>query len=182
MSRSLNDTELKRLHRSWRRATDARLALLLEHVKGPYNVGSIMRTAAAMHVDVCYVVGFDSSWTDAKVQKTAMGTHRFLDLRAIPDTESAIAAVKEDGFRLVGLELATDAKPMWELDLTGDICIAVGHEDRGVTPQLLNACDAVAYAPLLGRVGSLNVATAASIACYEVRRQGLSGSGAVLDA
>ena len=38
-------------------------------------------------------------------------------------------------------------------------------------PATLDACDAVAYLPLLGKVGSLNVATAAAIACYEVRRQ-----------
>jgi len=50
-------------------------------------------------------------------------------------------------------------------------CLVVGHEDRGCTPATLAACDAVAYLPLLGKVGSLNVATAASIACYEVRRQ-----------
>ena len=36
---------------------------------------------------------------------------------------------------------------------------------------MLAACDAVAFLPQLGRVGSLNVATAASIACYEVRRR-----------
>jgi tRNA (guanosine-2'-O-)-methyltransferase len=48
----------------------------------------------------------------------------------------------------------------------------VGHEDRGLTAATLAACDDVAFLPLLGKVGSLNVATAAAIACYEVRRQG----------
>ena len=38
--------------------------------------------------------------------------------------------------------------------------------------SVLDACDAVAYLPLLGRVGSLNVATATAIALYEARRQG----------
>jgi tRNA (guanosine-2'-O-)-methyltransferase len=47
----------------------------------------------------------------------------------------------------------------------------VGHEDRGCSPTTLAACDAVAFIPLLGKVGSLNVATATGIACYELRRQ-----------
>ena len=39
------------------------------------------------------------------------------------------------------------------------------------------ACDEVAFVPLLGKVGSLNVATAASIALYELRRREWSGTG-----
>ena len=50
-------------------------------------------------------------------------------------------------------------------------CLVVGHEDRGCSPATLDACDEVAFVPLLGKVGSLNVATAASIALYELRRQ-----------
>ena len=41
----------------------------------------------------------------------------------------------------------------------------------GCSPATLAACDEVAFLPLLGKVGSLNVATAASIALYELRRQ-----------
>ncbi len=55
--------------------------------------------------------------------------------------------------------------------LTADVCLAVGHEDHGSSKAGLAACDQVAYLPMLGRVGSLNVATAAAIAMYEVRRR-----------
>ena len=44
---------------------------------------------------------------------------------------------------------------------TDATCLVVGHEDRGCAPATLDACDAVAFLPLLGKVGSLNVATAA---------------------
>jgi tRNA (guanosine-2'-O-)-methyltransferase len=52
------------------------------------------------------------------------------------------------------------------------VCLAVGNEDRGLSQATLAACDVVAFLPQMGRVGSLNVATAASIAIYELRRQG----------
>ena len=47
------------------------------------------------------------------------------------------------------------------------------HRPRGprASPATLAACDAVAFLPKLGRVGSLNVATATAIAVYELRRQ-----------
>ena len=45
--RQLRPTEVKRLNREWRRASEARLALLLDSVAQPFNVGSIVRSAAA---------------------------------------------------------------------------------------------------------------------------------------
>jgi tRNA (guanosine-2'-O-)-methyltransferase len=51
----------------------------------------------------------------------------------------------------------------------------IGHEDRGLSPASLALCDAVAFIAQLGRIGSLNVATATAIALYEVRRRDWAG-------
>ena len=75
------------------------------------------------------------------------------------------------GYALVGLELAEGARPLHELDLPPDVCLAVGHEDRGLSKACLARCDAVGYLPQLGAIGSLNVAVAASIAIFELRRR-----------
>ena len=57
MTRSLGGTELKRLHREWRRKKENKLALFLDGVQNPFNVGAIMRTAAAYSVDHVWMVG-----------------------------------------------------------------------------------------------------------------------------
>ena len=44
--RQMRPTDVKRLNRTWRRGTENRLSLILESVTGPFNVGSIFRTAA----------------------------------------------------------------------------------------------------------------------------------------
>jgi tRNA (guanosine-2'-O-)-methyltransferase len=170
MARNLGGTELKRLHREWRRRTDARLALVLEQVQGPFNVGAIVRTAAAFAVDHLWLVGDVPSPAGTKVGKTAMGTQRYLMWTALDEVGTAIDEARADGYQVVGLELAEGARPLHELDLSGDLCLVVGHEDRGLSRDALATCDAVAFIPQLGRVGSLNVATAAAIACYEARR------------
>ncbi len=72
----------------------------------------------------------------------------------------------------MGLELADNAVPLYQLRPGPDVCLALGHEDHGLSPATLSACDTVAFLPQVGRVGSLNVATAAALAIYEVRRQG----------
>ena len=169
--RQLDGTGMKRLHREWRRRTDGRVALVLDDVQGPFNVGAIIRTAAAFRVDDLWLAGHTPDPDDAKVGKTALGTQRYLTFHRADTTIAAIDGAREAGYRVVGLELADGAAPLHQLPPTPSTCLVVGHEDRGCSPATLAACDQVAFLPLLGKVGSLNVATAASIALYELRRQ-----------
>lgn len=171
MTRNLGSTELKRLHRTWRDRSSARLSLLLDGVQTPYNVGSILRTAAAYRVEHLWLVDPTASPTDAKTQKTALGSQKYLTWTITPSVTDAADAIAAQGYTLVGVELAEGAQPLFELDLTGDVCLAVGHEDRGLSAAGLAACAHIGYLPLVGRIGSLNVATAASMAMYEARRQ-----------
>jgi tRNA (guanosine-2'-O-)-methyltransferase len=172
VSRSLGSTDLKRLHREWRRRADGRVAVLLDSVATPYNVGSILRTAAALRVDDVFACGQTADEHAAGTQKTALGSQRFVTVHRFDEPTAAVAAVRAAGYRLVGIELAQGAVPIHEADLTGAVCLAVGHEDRGLSSAVLDAADQAAFIPQLGRIGSLNVATAASIALYEARRQG----------
>lgn len=167
----LRGTDLKRLHRSWKRTGPPQLALILESIASPWNVGAITRSAAAFGVSRVYLAGDTASPNSPKTQKTALGTDRYIDWATYDDGPAAIAAAHEDGFFVVALELADESRPLHELDLARPSALLLGHEDRGVTPAALAAVDAVGFMPQIGRVGSLNVATAASIAMYEARRQ-----------
>jgi len=169
--KQLGPTELKRLHREWNRRCTRRLALLLDGVSSPFNVGAIARTAAAYRVDHLYLGGGATSPGHSKAGKTALGTDRYLSWTVFERSPDAADAAREDGFAVVGLELADGAVPLHLLDAGPDVCLAIGHEDHGLTSATLAACDAIAFLPQLGRVGSLNVATAAAIGLYELRRK-----------
>jgi tRNA (guanosine-2'-O-)-methyltransferase len=172
--RQLGPTDLKRLHREWNRRSSSRLALLLDGVQSPYNVGAIVRTAAAYRVDHLYLGGATASPTGVKSAKLSMGTERFLSWSTWVRGPDAADAARDDGYTVIGLELADEAVPLHQLRAGPDVCLVVGHEDHGLHHDTLGACDAVAFIPQLGRVGSLNVATAAAIAMYELRRQSWS--------
>jgi tRNA (guanosine-2'-O-)-methyltransferase len=171
--RNLGSTDLKRLHRQWRRKPHARLGLYLDSVETPANVGSILRSAAAFGVDEVYLGGHTVGPDHAGTQRTAMGSERFVTLHG--GVDATADHPRSAGYRLVGVELAEEATPLHEADLSGAICLAVGHEDRGLSKATLEVVDELVYIPQLGRIGSLNVAVAAAIALAEVRRQGWTG-------
>ncbi len=169
--RQLRPTDVKRLNRTWRRATESRLALILESVTGPFNVGSVFRTAAAFGVETIWLAGNATPPTNPKAQKTALGTDRLVEWHEpVPATE-AVRVAKEAGYRVIAVELTGDAAPLHEAKLGGDVCLVVGSEDHGCSPALLEAADGIVYIPQVGRVGSLNVSIAAAIAVAEARRQ-----------
>ena len=162
--RQLGQTEVKRLNRSWRRATEARLCLLLESVSQPFNLGSIIRTAAAFGVERIWLCGEAADPMHPSARKTSLGTGRFVSFEQAASPAAAADAIRTAGMRLVVIEQAQAAVPLHEAAVYGDICLALGNEDRGCSAALLAAADQVAYIPQVGRVGSLNVAAATAIA------------------
>lgn len=169
--KNLDSTGLKRLHREWRRRTETDVALLLDSVQTPYNVGAILRTAAAYRVSHLWLAGATAAPTHAKTAKTALGTGRYLTWTITETAEEAVADLTARGYGLTGIELSEDAVPLHEVQFPDRTCLALGHEDRGLSGVVLEACDSVAFIPQLGRVGSLNVAAAGAIALYEVHRR-----------
>jgi tRNA (guanosine-2'-O-)-methyltransferase len=169
--RQLRPTDVKRLNREWRRRTGARLALLLDSVGQPFNVGSIVRTAAAFGVESIWLCGNTPDLNTPAVGKTALGTDRFLTAHREPSPAAAVKSAVGEGFRVVAVELASGAVPLFDAPLDGDVCLVIGNEDHGCSPALLAAVSAVTYIPQIGRVGSLNVAVAAAVALGEARRR-----------
>jgi tRNA (guanosine-2'-O-)-methyltransferase len=176
--KQLGPTELKRLHREWAKRSTGRIALLLDGVSSPFNVGAIARTAAAFRVEHLYLAGGATSPAAAKAGRTALGTERYLSWSNFDRGRDAADAAREDGFSVVGLELADGAVPFFLLSVGPDVCLAIGSEDHGLPPSTLAACDAVAFIPQLGRVASLNVAATAAIAIFELRRREWAGAWA----
>ncbi|MFV0525672.1 MAG: TrmH family RNA methyltransferase [Acidimicrobiales bacterium] len=173
--RPLGSTDLKRLHRTWRRRTELDLGLILDGVQKPFNVGAVYRSAAAYRAATVWLVPPSPGPDDPGVSRTALGCERLVSTVRAGSGPEAVADARSRGLVTVAIELTATARPLFEIKLGPAVCLVLGHEDRGVHRSTLAEVDHVAYLPQLGKVGSLNVAQAATVAIYETARQRWSG-------
>ena len=146
---------------------NARLALLLEDIQDPGNVGTLLRSAAAAGADhVLLSHGCAFAWSP-KVLRAAMGAHFVVNVVERADLPEYVAA-----FRGTTVALAGEGdRSLYDLDLRAPAAILVGNEGAGLSPRLRAAASVRARIPISSRVESLNAATAGSIALFEVARQ-----------
>ena len=78
------------------------------------------------------------------------------------------------GITYIGLD--PEGRSLFEVDLTGDLALVLGAEGKGMRRLVKEGCDELARLPMAGKVGSLNVSTAASAAGYEALRQRLASA------
>lgn len=79
--------------------------------------------------------------------------------------------LKEDGYRLVGLEQTSGACSLYQFSFARQSALVVGNERSGITDEVLKLLDDVVEIPVYGLPYSHNAATAAAIALYEYCRQ-----------
>ena len=145
---------------------EAQRVLVLDAVQDPGNVGTIIRTAAALGVAATISLPGTVDLWNAKVVRSGMGAH-FHHLCFSGDWDGV-----EDFCRARGLAI-------WAADATGEpidrssppakLALIVGNEGSGLSSLPRSRADRIVALPIAGTVDSLNVAVAAGILLYELR-------------
>jgi TrmH family RNA methyltransferase len=141
--------------------------LILDAVQDPGNVGTLIRTAAALGADATVALPGTVDVWNAKVVRSAMGAH--FNHPAFHRPWDEVAAF-----------LAHEAVPLWAADAGGEpvpapadaprrLAIAVGNEGSGLTELVRGAAARIVSLPISPAVESLNVAVAAGILLHELR-------------
>ncbi|MBK8165667.1 MAG: TrmH family RNA methyltransferase [bacterium] len=155
------------------RPADGRLPAwgLLDNVRSAWNVGSMFRTADAAGMAGLYLGGFTPTPPRPDIEKTALGATGTVPWDYWPDAAACARAVRAGGVSLVVLEQAPGAVHWETATLPFPHCFVVGHEVRGVSPELLALADLVVEIPMYGAKRSLNVAVSFGLLAYQARRQ-----------
>jgi 23S rRNA (guanosine2251-2'-O)-methyltransferase len=144
---------------------------MLDNIRSLYNVGSMFRTADAAGVRHLYLCGYTSEPTKREIHKTALGAVETVPWSHHRDPMEAIRHAKSQGIRICVLEQTTSSRPVFSL--TPDdfpLCIVVGNELTGVSPQIIAEADLAVDIPMLGMKHSLNAAVAFGVAMFECVR------------
>ena len=144
-----------------------RFILLLEDIRDPGNLGSMLRSAAAAGCDAVFLSkGCTDAWSP-RVLRAAMGGHFALQIFELQDLTLVAKA-------FAGVLHATTLQgtcSLYDCDLRGNIAFAIGNEGAGLSAELLELATHQIAIPMCGKVESLNAAAAAAICLFEAVRQ-----------
>lgn len=153
-------------------APDGRLPLygMLDNVRSVWNVGSMFRTADAAGLGGLYLTGMTATPPRKDMEKTALGATLTVPWDYWKDSAEAATEIRRRGLPLIVLE-QTDRSVDWEtFDFPFPHCFVVGHEVKGVRPEIIEQADHVVEIPMFGAKQSLNVAVSFGILAYQIRR------------
>lgn len=142
--------------------------LVLDGVQDPGNVGTILRTADAFACDGVFLVNACADLYNPKTARATMGA--IFRREAYSVTPQALfSLLGKSGVPLYGTALREDTLPLPQADLSC-AAVAIGSEGRGLSQEMLDACEKTLKIPMSPRCESLNAASAATVVLWEMYR------------
>ena len=153
------------------------LILLLDTLKDPQNLGTLIRTAELVGVHGIVLPSRRTATVTPAVVSASSGATEYSYI-CQANLAQTIARLKEEGLWVVGLQGSPEAQPPDQIDLKGPLVMVVGSEGQGMRTLVKDSCDFLLRLPMRGKIDSLNASVAGSVALYLVwQARGFSGAG-----
>jgi 23S rRNA (guanosine2251-2'-O)-methyltransferase len=143
----------------------AGIALVLDQITDPHNVGAILRTAAAFAVSAVVTTARHSPEATGVLAKSASGALEYVPMVTVQNLARALTELKERGHLVVGLD-STGETALEQAALRAPLALVLGAEGKGLRQLTGATCDQVVRLDLPGRIKSVNVSNAAALALY----------------
>ena len=141
--------------------------LVLDQVRDPGNLGTLLRSAAAAGVQAVFLPPETADAFAPKVVRAGMGAHFHLPIRSLgwDELRRQLKGLK------VFLAEMEGTTPCWQADFHLPLALVVGGEAQGASRQAFDLADEQVYIPMPGKAESLNAAVAGAILIFEIVRQ-----------
>ena len=151
---------------------DLDFVLVLDSLRDPGNLGTILRSAAAAGVQSVLLTPGTADPYAPKVLRSAMGAHFRLPIH-LSGWDEIEALRRQPNLSPLKFFLAEaeGGRPCWQTDFRQPLALWVGGEAEGASQAARRLADGLVTIPMPGRSESLNAAAAASILLFEVVRQ-----------
>ncbi|MDP3985248.1 MAG: TrmH family RNA methyltransferase, partial [bacterium] len=131
------------------------IILICEDIRSLQNVGSLFRSADAFGVSQIFLCGLTGRPPRPEISKTALGADAWVPWEYRAAAWEVVRELRARGVLTLALEKTPASKPIREQDMRFPVAIVAGNEVRGVSKQVLEAVDAVAHIPMIGKKESL---------------------------
>ncbi len=145
------------------------LILIAEAPEKPGNIGALLRTADAAHLDAVIIANPKSDLYNPNIVRSSVGC-LFTNQIATGATTEIIAFLKEKkiNFYCATLQNSTSYHTQ---DYTTPTALVVGTEATGLTEGWRNEATQNIIIPMQGEIDSMNVSVAAAVLIFEAKRQ-----------
>jgi 23S rRNA (guanosine2251-2'-O)-methyltransferase len=145
--------------------------VVLDGVTDPGNFGSLLRSAACAGVSGVVVARHRSAPLTPAAVKAAAGAVEHVPIASVGGVPAALQQLTRAHIWVVGLDPG-GKEELWQAKLLDDpVALVLGSEGKGLSQLARQRCDLLVRIPQSGPLSSLNVASAAAIACFEVARR-----------
>lgn len=146
--------------------------LILDNLRDPGNLGTLLRTACAAGVQAVLLTPGTADPFSPKILRSGMGAHfRLPVLTGAWDEIQAICRSYSNPPLKIFLAEGQEGTACWELDLRQPLALIIGSEAEGAGRQARQLADVLVKIPMPGGSDSLNAAVAGSILVFEIVRQ-----------
>jgi TrmH family RNA methyltransferase len=145
--------------------------LVVDEVRDPGNLGTLLRSAAAASVQAVLLSPGTVDVFAPKVLRAGMGAQFRLPARTMTWDQIQALCKKSAVPISIFLAEAGQGTPLWQVDLRRPVALVLGGEAEGASPEARRVADGMITIPMPGQSESLNAAVAASILLFEVVRQ-----------
>lgn len=168
----LPEHDIEDVLRSAGEAVGRSTVLALDRVSDPQNIGAIMRSAAAFGALAVLVPAHGTPAATGALAKAASGALEVVPLVRVVNLARALDRLKAAGFWICGLD-ASAPSPLGQLEFADRVALVLGGEGGGIRRLVRERCDFLARLPTRPQQPTLNVASTAAVALYELVRASL---------
>ena len=149
------------------------VALLLDRVTDPHNVGAILRSAEVFGASAVIATARHAAPETGALAKTASGALERQPYLRVRNLAATMEAMRNLGYLLVGLdgEASTSIEVVLKTAADRPVALVLGAEGPGLREKTRETCDVLAHIPFSRDFGSLNVSNAAAVALYATGRR-----------
>ncbi len=149
---------------------DPPLAIVLDGVEDPRNLGAVIRTVECAGAHGVFIPERRASGLTETVAKAAAGALEYVPVARAVNVVRLLEELKERGVWTIGTAAEADTS-YTDWDWTQPCALLLGGEGEGLRRLVRERCDVLVSIPLRGRIESLNVSVAAGVVLYEAVRQ-----------